>query len=300
MTSVRSTVLVAGATGAVGGLVVRKLLEHGIPVRAIGRNPAKLAVLAALGAEALEVDLLDRPAVERACEGVDQIYTSANNVMGSGSNSPNRVDVPAHETLCTAARAAGVRRIVYLSGRGKTDGSPVDFFRTKGAIETVIRKSGVPFVMIRPGAFIEIWVGMLVAGLRKNGTVVLFGDGLSVGNYIAGEDVAALSLQILLRDDVVNEIIDIGGPSNLSLDEIATLVGRRMGVAVKRRRIPKAVLWTGGLVVRPFNEVAARFMRMGYYTATSDNRFNDWPIAAERFGVNPMSVETYLSGMTMP
>ena len=67
---------------------------------------------------------------------------------------------------------------------------------------------------------------MLADGICKNGTVMLFGDGRSVGNYIAGEDVAALSLQILLRDDVVNETIEIGGPSNVSLDEMATLVGR--------------------------------------------------------------------------
>ena len=292
-----STVLVAGATGVVGGLVARQLLAHGVPVRALGRNPERLAALASAGAEIVSVDMMDQAAVARACDGVGQIYTSVNNVLGHGATSPNRIDVRAHQSLCEAAHAAAVRRIVYLSARGMTADAPVDFFRTKHAIETVIRESGVPFVLIRPGAFMETWVGMLADGLRKNGTAVLFGDGRMVGNFIAIEDVASISLRVLLQDDVVNEAIEIGGPSNVSHDDLVTLLERHMGLIARRRRVPTALLWAGGLLLRPFHEVASRFMRMGYYTATHDARFSDWTVAAQRFDVHPMTVETFVSGM---
>lgn len=292
-----SRILVAGSTGAVGAQVVRKLLAAGLSVRALGRNSEKLAGLAAAGAETVAADLLDRAAVVRACEGIAQIYSTANNVMGHGTSSPNRVDVKAHEALCDAARTTGVRRIVYLSARGMDGDGPVDFFRAKHAIEEVIRRSGVPWVMIRPGAFMETWVGMIADGIRKNGTAVLFGDGRTVGNYIAIEDVAEFSVRILQHNDITNEAIDIGGPSSVAPDELVSLIERHLGVAARRRRIPVSVLWTAGLLLRPVNEVAARMMRMGYFAATRDGRFPEWVIAAERFGVTPISVETFVAGL---
>jgi uncharacterized protein YbjT (DUF2867 family) len=161
MRDASTRVLVAGATGVVGGIVARKLLAAGVPVRASGRNREKLAALAREGAETIELELLDRSAVERACEGVGQIYTGVNNVMGHGASSPNRVDLAAYESLCNGATRARVRRLVYLSGRGLSADDPVDFFRVKHAIEGCIRRSSIPFVMLQPGAFMETWVGMI-------------------------------------------------------------------------------------------------------------------------------------------
>jgi len=294
MNSDESRILVAGATGQVGGLVARKLLSAGIAVRALGRNREKLAALTAMGAEAVAVDLRDRPAVVAACEGVGQIFTSVNNVMGHGESSPNRVDLLAHDALCDAARQCGVRRLVYLSGRGMGVDSPVDFFRVKLSIEACIRKSGLPYVLIQPGAFMETWAGMLMGGIRKNGVAVLFGNGRSIANFIAVEDVAEFSVRILSQEGVHNEAIEVGGPSSVSFDELVTLLEQRMGVRAKRRRIPLPVLWWGGLLLRPFNEVGARFMRMGYYAAASDGSFPTWKVAADRFGISPQSIETFV------
>jgi NADH dehydrogenase len=295
MSQLEQRILVAGATGQVGGIVARKLLAAGIPVRALGRNREKLAALTAMGAETVAVDLRDRPAVVQACEGVGQIFTSVNNVMGRGASSPNRVDLEAHAVLCDAARQSGVRRLVYLSGRGMGTSNTVDFFRVKCSIEECIRQSGLPYVLLQPGAFMETWAGMLVGGIRKNGTAVLFGNGQSISNFIAVEDVAEFSLRILLNEEVQNEAIEIGGPSNMSLDGLLALFERHMGVQARRRRIPLPVLWLGGLLLRPFNEVAARLMRMGYFTATSDLHFPNWKLAADRFGVSPQSIETFVA-----
>ena len=295
VSTLETRILVAGATGQVGGLVARKLLAAGIPVRALGRNREKLAALTAAGAEAVSVDLRDRPAVVRACDEVGQIFTSVNNVMGHGASSPNRVDLPAHDSLCEAARQCGVRRIVYLSGRGMGVDNPVDFLRVKLSIEERIRRSGLPYVLIQPGAFMETWAGMLMGGIRRNGVAVLFGNGRSIANFIAVEDVAEFSVRILSQEKVRDEVIEVGGPSSLSFEDLVTLLEKQMGVRAKRRRIPLPVLWWGGLLLRPFNEVPARLMRMGYFTATSDGRFPAWKTAADRFGVSPQTIETFVA-----
>lgn len=297
MSNEEGRILVAGATGQVGSLVTRKLLAAGHRVRALGRNPEKLASLAGAGAESIAVNLLDRAAVARACHGVAQIFTGVNNVMGRGPSSPNRVDLLAHDSLCDAARQAGVRRIVYLSGRGMSADSPADFFRVKHAIEERIRRSGLTYVLLRPSAFMETWAGMLSDGIRKNGVAVLFGDGQTITNFIAIEDVAEFSVRILEREEIRDEVIEIGGPSNLSFDQLVTLLEKKMAIPAKRRRIPLMVLWWGGFLLRPFNEVGARLMRLGYFTATRDGRFTDWEIPSKRFGVSPRSIETFLAAL---
>ncbi len=141
----------------------------------------------------------------------------------------------------------------------------------------------------------ETWTGMLVGGMRKNGVAVLFGSGRTPTNFIAVEDVAEFSVRILLNEEIHNEVIEIGGPSNLSFDGLLMLLEQHMGVHARRRRIPRPVLWLGGFLLRPFNEVAARFMHMGYFTATNDGSLLDWQTPADRFGVAPQSIEAFVA-----
>ncbi len=290
-------VLVVGATGELGGAVARRLLAAGVPGRAFGRNRAKLDALVALGAESVAGDLRDREAVEAACDGVGQLFTSANNVMGSGDASPNRVDLPAYRTVCEAATRRGVRRLVHVSGRGMGGAtSPVDFFRVKHQVDEVVQRCGVPHVILRPTAFLETWAALLLgAGIRDKGVAVLFGDGQRVSNFIAIDDVADFALSILQREEVRDEIIDVGGPSNVSFLEVVSLVERELGVTAKRRHIPVAVLRLGAVLLRPINEVAARKMALGYFSATCDGAFADWRKPAERFGVSPMTAERFIA-----
>lgn len=152
--------------------------------------------------------------------------------------------------------------------------------------------------MLRPTAFMDIWIDQLLAkGIRDKGVATIFGDGNRIANYIAVDDVAEFAVRILSRREIVNEAIDVGGPSNVSQNDLATLVERRLKSSGKRRHVPAIALRALPPVVRPFNEVAARLMTLGLYTATHARPFPGWRAAAERFGVTPRSVETYVEQM---
>ena len=289
-----SRVLVAGATGQLGRVIVRKLVAAGSRVRALARSAEKLAQLSR-DAEVAAVDLLDVPKLTEACRGVDQIVATANNNMGKGATSPTKIDLPAYQNLCAAARNAGVRRLIYVSYRGVSQDAPVDIFRVKWYIEDAIRRSGVPHVMLRPTAFMDIWIDELPAkGIREKGVATIFGDGSRVSNYIAVDDVAEFAVTILAHGDVVNEAVEIGGPSNVTQNHLATLIERRFGAPGKRRHIPVAAMRLLPPVVRPFNELTARLMTLGLYSAAHATPFEAWQAAAGRFGVSPRSVETYV------
>jgi NADH dehydrogenase len=226
-------VLVAGASGQLGSVIVRKLAAAGVSVRGVARDRQKLEALRAPGVEILPVDLINLAALTEACRGVSVIVSTANNNMGSGPTSPTKLDLTIHQNLCAAARNAGVKRLVYVSARGIEQDSPVDVFRIKWYIEDAIRRSGVPYVLVRPTAFT---------------------------NYSAVDDVGDFVVKIVERDDVANEIVEIGGPSTLSMNELAAMVEKHLGRGGKRRHMPVMALKLLPAAVRPFNEVAARLI----------------------------------------
>ena len=293
-------VLVAGASGQLGQVIVQKLLAAGVPVRALARDANKLARLGKAGAEIAAVDLLDLPKLTDACRGVSDIIATANNNMGKGPTSPMRLDLAGYRNLCEAARTAGARRLIYVSFRGATDDAVVDIFRLKSQIEHAIRQSGMPFVILRPSAFTDVWVDELVAGgIRKNGVAVIFGDGNLPANYISVNDVAEFAVRVVARPDVVNEAIDLGGPSDKTLNDVAALLEGKFKSSGKRKHVPVLAMRVLPHFVRPFNEVTARLMTLGLYAATRSTPFPEWKQAADRFGVTPESVEEHISRMTL-
>jgi uncharacterized protein YbjT (DUF2867 family) len=297
MTDRQGIVLVAGASGMLGGRVARKLLDRHVAVRAITRVPGKISELAARGAEVVRADLLDPPTLAKACAGVDQIFSTANNVLGAGASSPRRVDVAGYRNLVAAAKAAGVHRMVHTSAYGIA-GSGVDFFDIKLAVDEVIRDSGIPWVFLRPSAFLDIWVGMALDQARK-GAVMVFGKGDQRCNYVSIEDVATCAVKVLEHRDIMNEEINIGGPSTLTQPELFALIEKSSGLNFRRKPVPRAVLRTGAVVLRRFNEVTARFMAMGAWVASTDRSMLNWEKTAKRFGIEPLTAEQFLAAQPM-
>jgi uncharacterized protein YbjT (DUF2867 family) len=293
-------VLVAGATGQLGRVILRRLLASRTPVRALSRHATQLTAEFP-HAEIAAVDMLDVPRLTEACRGVEQIVATANNNMGSGATSPSKIDLAAYQNLCAAARNTGVKRLVYVSYRGVAQDAPVDIFRLKWYIEDAIRRSGVPHVMLRPTAFMDIWIDeLLVKDLRQKGIATIFGTGTRISNYIAVEDVAEFATKILLRPDIVNEVVDAGGPSNVTQNDLASLVERRLNIKAKRRHVPVPLMRLLPPVVKPFNELTARLMTLGLYSAAYAEPFYEWNVSADRFGVQPRTVEAHVAQLTGP
>ena len=291
-------VLVVGATGQLGRAIVRKLVAAGTPVRALSRSATRLAAEFP-GIETAAVDMLDVPQLTDACRGVEQIIATANNNMGRGATSPAKVDLAGYQNLCAAVRNTGVKRLIYVSYRGVRQDAPVDIFRLKWYIEDAIRRSGVPHVMFRPTAFMDIWIDeMLAKDIRQKGVATIFGDGNRVSNYIAVEDVAEFAIQILSRPEIVNEVVDAGGPSDVTQNHLASLVEQRFKTTAKRRHIPTAMMRLLPPLVKPFNELAARLMTLGLHSAAYAEPFQDWKTSADRLGVQPRTVEEHINQLS--
>ncbi|MCA9944870.1 MAG: SDR family oxidoreductase, partial [Anaerolineales bacterium] len=217
-------ILIVGGTGALGSVAAEKLLAQREAVRIMTRTPAKAEALQALGAEVVQGDLRDQDSLVQACQGVDAVLASAHSVMGSGSEASKYIDDQGHRWLIDAAKAAGVNRFVYVSALGAAPDHPANFFRIKYKIEQYLRKGGLSFAILRPTAFMESHAYMLIGQpILEKGKVTLFGKGKNPRNFVAAADVAHFAVMMLLKAEGSGEILEIGGPENLTNMQVVSL-----------------------------------------------------------------------------
>jgi uncharacterized protein YbjT (DUF2867 family) len=142
-------IVVTGATGSVGQVVVSGLLARGAATRVLVRSPEKAAPWnegATPGHEPLQVvrgDLGVEDEVRRALEGASQVFLLSN------------ANAAHEETVLRVARAQGVARVVKLSSLGARPDSPIDLARDHARVETALRGSGLAWVILRPGMFAQ-------------------------------------------------------------------------------------------------------------------------------------------------
>jgi uncharacterized protein YbjT (DUF2867 family) len=282
------TILVAGATGTLGGAISRRLLEQGRVVRVMTRHPERAAALRAGGARIVQADLRDAASLIGACEGATHVVTTANAFMGRGGDSVAAVDEAGNQALIDAARRAGARQFVFTSGVLPPRFLAIDYFAAKRRTEEYLRRSGMPFTILRPTAFMETWAGMLGEPIVRTGKVTIFGPGTLPINFVAVEDVAAVAVLTLDRTDALNAIVEIAGPENLTQLEVVELFERLTGTRARRTHLPVWLMRVLPPLIRPFNPVLARQIHAGAIVATVAQPFDPsgmlsrYPIAQTR------------------
>src|SRR4051794_15828308 len=114
MSSNEQPVLLTGATGYVGGRLLKNLEARGVAVRCLARRPEYLRPRVGPGTEIVRGDVLDPASLAMALQGVDVAYYLIHSMGSPGAF--QEVDRQAAQNFGAAARAAGVRRIIYLGG----------------------------------------------------------------------------------------------------------------------------------------------------------------------------------------
>jgi nucleoside-diphosphate-sugar epimerase len=104
--------------------------------------------------------------------------------------------------------------------------------------------------------------------ILKTGATQIFGDGKNRVNFVAVDDVAAVAVQTLDDPDAIGASVDIFGPENLSLLDVAAVFERIKGGAVRKRFLPVTVMRILSGIVKPFNPVFARQVAAGALMAT--------------------------------
>jgi len=296
--SAGSTTLVLGGSGTLGREVVPRLLRGGTTVRVMTRRSREAERLHALGAECVGGDLIDPESLRAACDGVHAIVAAAHSLFGTGRYASEAVDGAGNERLFEIARAAGVRRVVFISVHGAHPEHPAAFWRLKARAEEALRRSGLWHTILRPTAFMDFHADVLIGKpIRERKAVVWFGRGENLRNFVAAEDVAKYVELGLSEDRSPREALDVGGPENLSNMDVVRCYERSLQRQAKVIRLPPALGKTLQPVLGLFHAGIANGIECALAADTLDLTF-DGVTAAAAHGVTPTSLSDWLSRRT--
>jgi uncharacterized protein YbjT (DUF2867 family) len=277
-------ILIVGASGRLGRVVAQRLLVQGKAVRAMSRDPHSLANLRRQGAEVVSGDLRDPANLLQACQGVDQVLAAAHALVGKCDNNPHTVDALGNRQLIDAAKAMGVKHFVFVSVQNASPNSSLEFFRIKYHTEEYLRASGLNFTILRPCAFMELWTDLIGKPIIEQGKITIFGRGNNPINFVSVEDVARIAC--IAPDDSFtrNQVIEVGGPANLTMNQVAEVFERASGRQAKKRHIPLLMMRVMSILMQLANPALSRQIRAGIYMDTAYLRF-DMTNTARAFGV---------------
>ncbi|WP_411732001.1 SDR family oxidoreductase [Paeniglutamicibacter sp.] len=217
------TILVTGATGQLGRLVVEALLERNVPAEQIvagGRNPAKLAELAQLGVQVRSLDYSDPASLREAFAGVEKALLVSGNEPGPR--------VAQHLDVIEAAKDADVKLLAYTS-IPNADTTTMALAADHQDTERALRNSGVPFALLRNGWYLENYTEQLTGYLQHGSVFGSAGEGRLSGATRA--DLAQAAAAVLLADDQEGTVHELGGEPFTLVDlarEVSTATGQEV------------------------------------------------------------------------
>jgi len=287
-------ILIIGVTGVLGRETARQLLAAGHKVRGLTRYPENAVDVKKLGAEIVQGDLIDKNSLRSACQGVDAVLAAAHQVMGVGKYSSKAVDDEGHCALIDAAKEGKVKHFVYTSAQHVSLDHPTDFYRNKAKAEAHLRASGLSYTILRPPAFMEWHVhNVLGKSILETGKATIFGSGNNPANFMAARDAAHMAVLALTDSRLKNKDIEIGGPDNITRNQIAEMYGRFSGRKPKLSHVPTGMMKVMAPLLRPVQPVISRLMTFSVWGDTTPQTFNPETMLKE-FPMNLTRVEDFI------
>jgi NAD(P)H dehydrogenase (quinone) len=213
-------IVVTGATGKLGKLVIEELLKK-VPageIVAAVRTPEKAADLAALGVVVRAADYAKPETLATAFAGADKLLLISSNALGAREEQ--------HKAVIDAAVAAKVKLLAYTSVL-RADTSKLGLASEHLATEKFVRASGLPFVFLRNGWYLENHTEALGAALQHGAIPGAAGDGRF--SSASRADYAGAAAEVLAGDGHENKVYELAGDASYSLSELAATVAKLSG-----------------------------------------------------------------------
>ena len=221
-------ILVSGGTGFVGSGIVRELLRRGEKVAVLGRSAKKITEQFGADVEPREGDVRAPDTLGAAMQGIDVVI---NAVQFPGSPIENRgkgytfeeIDLKGTRHQVDAAKAAGVRRFVYVSGVGAAKDAEKHWFRYKWEAEHYLQSSGLEWSIVRPTWVFgpgDVSLNRFLGFGKMLPFIPMFGSGKQDMQPVFIDDVARVTADAALKPEAANNLFELGGPEVMSMNDV--------------------------------------------------------------------------------
>jgi uncharacterized protein YbjT (DUF2867 family) len=282
-------IVITGATGQLGSLIVASLLER-VPAEEVGvsvRNPGRATGLAERGVRVRRGDFNEPNSLADAFEGATQVLIVSANEIGG-----NAVD--AHIAAIDAARAAGAERILYTSHQGASADSLFAPMRDHAATGGYLAETGTPFTSLRNG-FYATTVPFILGQALTTGEIVAPADGPV--SWTTPSDLAEAAATILADPGRFDGATSPLTASDVfDLDDVAGILTKLTGRTI-RRTVADDDEWAAGLTAHGAPEAQAT-MLVGMFRAALRGEFSATsPALGELLGRPATPLNSFLEGV---
>jgi uncharacterized protein YbjT (DUF2867 family) len=233
-------ILVTGASGFIGTHVVRRLRDTGdSPIRAMVRNRSSARIP---GVDVVEADLTQPQSLGPAVAGVEAIIHAAAitaNLKEPYSGAYDAINRGGTENLVVAARAAGVTRMVVMSGLGTKPAPKGTYMATRWGLEEAVRNSGIPYVILQPSVLFgdgAEFIAALSRLARVSPVLPLLGGGNVRFQPLWVEDLVSCLVASLRSDAPISSAIPLGGSEYATFKEVLQTICAAM--SIRRLMVP--------------------------------------------------------------
>jgi uncharacterized protein YbjT (DUF2867 family) len=238
-------ILVTGGTGFVGRHFIQRLRREGIPVRVLARKPDNAGSLRDLGVELVRGDLEDNASLEKAAAGAECVVHLVGIIQETPRATFQRIHVDGTRNVLEASKKTGIRRFFYLSALGTRPDAKSTYHKTKWAAEELVRTSGIPFILLRPSLIYGKGDGFttrLSETIKLSPFLPVIGQGKSKVQPIFIEDVVSCMVKAVRTDTFLNGLYEIGGPEQLTYEEVTVALAETLGIRRPVLHLPLALM----------------------------------------------------------
>jgi len=222
-------VLIAGATGYLGGYVVAEFKKQSYFTRVIVRNIEKFSDKNIKADEVIQAEVTRPDTLRNCCEGMDVVFSSIGITMQKDGLTYMDVDYQANLNLLHEAIRCGVKKFIYVSVLNGPQMSRVKLCIAKEKFVEALKNSGLDYSIIRPTGYFSDMAEFF--HMAKKGRLFLLGEGGHKMNPISGEDLAKVCVASVNNPE---KEVPVGGPESFTYNEIARLA---FAICEKKPRI---------------------------------------------------------------
>jgi NAD(P)H dehydrogenase (quinone) len=225
-------IVVTGASGQLGRLVIQSLLARHVPaaqIVAAVRQTASVADLAAQGVQVRQADYTQPATLDTAFQGADQVLLISSSEVGQRTAQ--------HRNVIEAAQRAGVKLLAYTSLL-HADTSPLGLAAEHQATEALLKASKLPHVLLRNGWYTENYLASVPPALQHGAFIGSAGEGRIAS--AARADYAEAAAAVLTQANQAGKVYELAGDTAYTLAELAAELSRQTGQTVPYVNLPEA------------------------------------------------------------
>ena len=243
-------ILLTGATGFVGGNLLREMLKHGLQVRCISRNPSRAETIKKPGVELVQGDVTDKDSIVKAfADGkIDTAVHLVGILAETGKATFKAIHTEGTRNMVEACKQKNVKRFVHISALGTRENARSEYHKTKWDAEEIIRNSGLGYIIFRPSVLFgkeDKFVNLFASIIKISPFIMIPGNGQNRMQLLYVKDLVRAMTTAITDLKHINKVYELGGAEKLAFDQIIDAICRVLGKTRLKIYVPMFLMRPG-------------------------------------------------------